>query len=89
MNMIDRVIIRFNEFANNLNIKLIKWPKICILNTTEYISNGKTLKIKPIDSSLKGKCIAYCFGLAFGIISPSSYVNTETMNIISSDVEDE
>ena len=89
MNLIDRVITSFNKFANNLNIKLIKWPKICIFNPTEYISNGKNIKIKPIDSSLKGKCIAYCFGLAFGIISPSCYVNTETMNIISSDVKDE
>ena len=31
--------------------------------------------------------MAYCFDLLFGIISPFSYVNIETMNIISSDVE--
>ena len=40
--LIDR-LIRFNECANNLNIKLIKEPKNCILNTTEYISNEKIL----------------------------------------------
>ena len=84
--LIDR-LIRFNEFANKLNIKLIEGPKNCILNTAEYISNGKYLKIKPIDLSLKDKYIAYCHELPFGIISPSSYVNIETMNIICSDVE--
>ena len=31
--------------------------------------------------------MAYCFDLLFGIISPFIYVNIETMNIISSDVE--
>ena len=30
--LIDR-LVRFNEFANKLNIKLIKGPKNCILNT--------------------------------------------------------
>ena len=40
--LIDR-LIRFNECANNLNIKLIKEPENCILNTTEYISNEKIL----------------------------------------------
>ena len=40
-----------------------------------------------IDSSLENKRIAYCFELPFGIISISSYVNTETMNIISSDLK--
>ena len=38
--LIDR-LIRFNKCANNLNIKLIKEPKNCILNTTDYISNEK------------------------------------------------
>ena len=64
---------------------LTKEPKKCILNTAEYISNGKNLKIKPIDLSLKGKCIAYCSDLPFGIICPTSYVNIATMSIISSD----
>ena len=78
--MIDR-LITFNEFANKLNIKLIKEPKSCILNTTEYISNGNKTLIKPIDLSLKDKCIAYSFGSPFGIIFASSYVNIEEINI--------
>ena len=31
----------FNEFANKLNIKLIKWPKNIIFNIVEYTSKGK------------------------------------------------
>ena len=81
-------LIKFNEFASNLTIKLIKWPKNCILHTAECISNGKNLKIKPVDLSLEDKFITYCFELPCGIVSHSSYVNIETMNIISSDVED-
>ena len=52
------------------------------MSTTE-----KKIKIKPIDSSFKNKPIAYCLELRFGIISSSSYVNIETMNIISSAVK--
>ena len=33
---------------------------------------------------MKDKCIAYCPELPIGIISPSSYLNIETMDIISS-----
>ena len=47
----------------------------------------KIFKKNPVDLSLKKKQIAYCFELPFGIIYFSSYVNIETMNIISSDVE--
>ena len=43
------------------------------------------LKIRPIDLSLKEKFITYCHELSLGIISFSSYVNIETLNIISSD----
>ena len=43
--LIDR-LKRFNKFANNLDIKVIKGHKNCILSTAEYISNGKSLKIK-------------------------------------------
>ena len=81
--------MKFNEFASNLCIKLTKWSKNYTLNTAEYISNGKNLKIKPIDLSLKDKFITYCFELPFGIMSHSSYANIETMNIIFSDAEDE
>ena len=69
-----RTEINFNGLANNLEIKLIKRSKKSVFNIAEYISNGKNLKIKPIE-------------LPFGIISSSSYDNIETMNIISSDVE--
>ena len=51
------------------------------------ISNEKNLRVKPADSTLKNKGIAYCFELPFAIISFSSYVKIETMNIISSDKE--
>ena len=54
---------------------------------TEYIFNGKNLKIKPIDSNFNNKQIAYCPDLPFGIISFNSFFNIGTMNIISSDVE--
>ena len=84
--LIDR-LIRFNEFSNNLNIKLVKRPKNYIIYMAEYITTGKNLKIRRIYLSLKDKYMAYCFDLLFGIISPFSYVNIETMNIISSDVE--
>ena len=58
-----------------------------ILYMTEYISNGKNLKIKPIDSNSNNKQIAYCPNLPFGIISFNSFVNIETLNVIFSDVE--
>ena len=57
-----------------------------ILNISEHISNGKNLKIKPIDSGLKNKRLA-CLQLPFRITSSSSYVNFETMNTIFSDIE--
>ena len=81
-----RIEIKFNELANNLDIRLLKRTKTSSLNIAEQITNEKDLKVKPIDSSFKNKRVAYCFELPFGIISSSSYVNTETMNIISSDV---
>ena len=86
--LIDR-LKRFNKFANNLDIKVIKRHKNCILSTAEYISNGKSLKIKikHIDLNFKDKCRAYCSELPFGRISPSSYINIETVNVISFDVE--
>ena len=79
--------IKLNEFANKLNIKLIEMSSNCVLNTGEYISNGKNLKIKPINWSLKNKCLVFCSELPFRKISSSGYVSIETMNIISSDVE--
>ena len=86
--LIDR-LKKFNKFANNLDIKVIKGHKNCILSTAEYISNGKILKIKlkHIDLNFKDKCRAYCSELPFGRISPSSYINIKTVNVISFDVE--
>ena len=53
----------------------------------DYINSRENLKIKPIDSSLKNKCIAHCPELPFGILSFSSYVDIEAMNIIFSELE--
>ena len=53
--------MKFNKLSNNLNIKLTKGTESSILYMKDYINNGENLKIKPIDSSLKNKCIAYCY----------------------------
>ena len=53
---------------NKLCIYSIKGNAKHILNMTEYISNGKNLKIKPIDSNFNNKKIAYCPDSTFGII---------------------
>ena len=58
-----------------------------IVNISEYITNGKSLKIKTICSGFKNNRITYCVELSFGIISSSRYINIQTLNIISSDVE--
>ena len=75
--------LKFNKSANNLDIRLTKGAKNSILNNVKY----KNLRIKPIDLSLENKCITFRFELPFGIINFSSYVNIETINIISPDVE--
>ena len=72
--------------ANHLSIKLIKGSKKFIFSISKFINNWKNLKLEPIDSSLKGKCIAYCPELPFGTLS-FCYINIETMNTISSDME--
>ena len=51
--------IEFNELIKRLNTKLIEESKKSILSIAEYITNGKNLKIKPLESSLKDKCISY------------------------------
>lgn len=76
--------IRFKEFANTFIIKLIKQPKEFIFDIGDNINNGKNFKIKPVDTSHKGKYIAYCFELPFGIIYFSSLVVNEKMHIIFS-----
>ena len=77
--------IIFHELAKCLNIDLRTESKKTVHSIAEYISNEKNLKVKLIISSLKGKCIAFCPELLFGILSPCSYLNIEVMNIISSD----
>ena len=73
---------------NKLCIYPIKGVAKHILYITEYISNEKNLKIKPINSNFNNKPIAYCPDLPFGIISSfNSFINIETMNIIFSYVE--
>ena len=79
--------MKFNKLSNDLNIKLIEGTNSTISYIKDYINNGENITIDPIDSSLKNKCIAYCPELSFGILSFSSYVDIEAMNIISSDVE--
>ena len=52
-----------------------------------YINNGKNLNKKPLNLSIKNKQIAFCSNLPFWILSFSNYVDIESMNIISSDVD--
>ena len=40
-----------------------------------------------MDTDLKGKSIAYSPLLPFALLSMSEFINIDTMNIISSDVE--
>ena len=85
MELIDRLIM-FNEFASKLNIKLIMWPKNIVFNIVESISRGKKLKIRHIDTDLDGKNMAYP-ELSFVLKSMSEYINIDTRNIISFDVQ--
>ena len=64
-----------------------KGPKNCILNTAEHIGTGKNLKVKGIDLCINNKYIAYHPEFPLGIISSLSFINIETMDIISSDAE--
>ena len=77
----------FNKFSNDLNIKLIKGNRNFILYMKNYINNGENLKKKPIDLSIKNKQIAFCSNLPFGVLSLSSNVDIESINIISSNVD--
>ena len=79
--------MKFNKLFNDLNIKLKEGTNYTISYMKDYINNEGNLKIKPIDSNLKNKCIAYYIELPFEILSFSSYVDIEAMDITSSDVE--
>ena len=47
----------------------------------------KKSRMQPTHLSLKNKYITYCSKLSFGKISPCSYLNIVTMNIISYDTK--
>ena len=44
----------------------------------------KNIKVEPINLTLKNEIMFCCNELPFGILPPNSYLNIETMNIISS-----
>ena len=84
--LIDRLTM-FNEFADKLNIKLVLWHKNLVFSFLKNICTGKKTKIRPIDTDLEGKSMAYGPLLPFALLSMSEFINIDTMNIISSDVE--
>ena len=77
---------KFNKLSNDLNMKLIKGNRKFILDMKSYINNGENLRKKTYWIIIKNKQIACCSILLFGIVSFSSYVDIESMNIISSDM---
>ena len=77
----------FNKLSNYLNIKLIKGNRSFIFYMKDYINNEESLNKRPIDLSIKNKQVAFSSNLPFGILSFSSYVDIETMNIIFSDLD--
>ena len=70
---------------NGLN-KLIKGD---IQYMVGYINKDKKLKTKPVGSSNKNKCMAYCGELLFGILSYCKYIDLEKMKIVSGKIEKE
>ena len=73
---------RFNKLSNCLNIKSLKGNRNFILHMKRYIDDGENLCKKTIDLSIKNKQIAFCSNLIIGILSFSSYVENESMNVI-------
>ena len=69
---------KFNKLSNDLNMKLIKGNRKFILDMKSYINNGENLRKKTYWIIIKNKQIA--------CLSFSSYVDIESMNIISSDM---
>ena len=84
---IKKIKIKANNLPNDFNIKLIKGNKKYIRYITDFINNGKNIKIKLIDLSIKNKYIAYCGELPFDILSYSSYIDLGKMKIVFSIVE--
>ena len=79
--------MKFKKLSNNMNIKLGNGLGLHISLIKKNTDNGKNLKIKPVDSSIQNKEIACCSELPFGILSFNSYLDIESMSIISSNVE--
>ena len=79
--------MKFKKLSNNMNIKLVNGLGLHISLIKKNTDNGKNLKIKPVDSSIQNKEIACCSELPFGILSFNSYLDIESMSIISSNVE--
>ena len=82
--------MKFNELSNNMNIKLINGSRLQIFLIKKYIYIlivEKNTIIKPVDFSIKNKEIDFRSELLFGILSFNSYLDIESMKIISSSVE--
>ena len=79
--MSRKIINIYNDIARKYR------ARNSILYIKYYINNGENLDKKPIDLSLKNKKIAFCTQLPFEILSFSSHVDNEEINVISSDVE--
>ena len=70
-------LIMFNEFANELSIKLVLWPKNLVFSFLESICKGKKLKIIPIDTDFEGKSMEYSLLLPFTLLSTSEFINID------------
>ena len=68
--------MKFNELSNNMIIKLIN-------GSGRYISLIK----KHVHFCIKNKDVTFCSELPFGILSFNSYLDIESMKVISSIVE--
>ena len=72
------IVKKIHELVKDSNIELTIESKRLIVSTATSISNKQNLRIKPIVSSFKDKCIAYYPELPCRKISPPSYLNIET-----------
>ena len=84
---IKKIKIKANKLPNDFNIKLIKGNKKYIRYITDFINNGKNIKIKLIDLRIKNKYMVYCGELPFDILSYSSYIALGKMKMVFSIVE--
>ena len=58
------------KLGNYLSIRLMKESKKSAFDSVESISNGKNVKIKPIDLTLSNTKIIYYDEVAFEILTP-------------------